>query len=77
MKLEKLPYQANVRASRKFQPLETVHGIELGGKHFRKRLDTRAARPDERAIDVEKNQPHVQPRDWIIRSTTSLGFSAM
>src|SRR6267378_5493594 len=53
MKTEKLANEPHISAPSKLQTLETVHGIELGGKDFRERLHPRAAGADQRPVDVE------------------------
>ena len=55
---EELAHQAGIGAPSEFQPLNPVHGVELIGKRLGKSLHPRAARVDQRAVNIKKNQPH-------------------
>ena len=58
---EELAHEADIGAPGELQPLEPVHGIELGGKRLGKSLHPRAARVDQRAVNIKENQPHHAP----------------
>src|SRR5439155_9388576 len=53
---KKLTRQACIGAAGEFQPFGTVGDVELRGKRAAKRLHSRAAGLDQRAVDVEENQ---------------------
>ena len=49
------------RCGRRIQALEPVRGVELGGEDLGKSLHARAARVDQRAVNVEENQADHAP----------------
>ena len=55
---EELAYEAQVGAPGEFQPLKPVRRVELALKDPGKGLHPRAARVNQRAINVEQNQSY-------------------
>jgi hypothetical protein len=62
---KKFPHQAHVRATGKLHVFRPVMEIEFRGKSFGERLRARAARVDERAVNVEQNEPDHAARKLI------------
>jgi hypothetical protein len=61
MKAEQLAHEAHIGAAWKIDLFDAVMSVEFRGKRFRKRFYTRTAGMDERAVDVEQNEPHHAP----------------
>ena len=53
MEAEELPHQAYVGPPRKLQLFEAVRDLKLGGERPGKGLHPRAARTDQRAVNIK------------------------
>ena len=53
VKAEELPHQADIGASRKLQAFEPIRDFEFGGERLGKSLHPRAARVDQRAVNIK------------------------